>query len=127
MRRPPLSAVALMLALAVPAGASSFHADVERAVLRRDPGRLEEARSVLGTLTSTASGAYMRPYDAALVYMGLNDHDAALEQLEKAFGEGGNWLNYLQLDPAFVALRDHPRFSALLRRVAEGTAATRRS
>jgi hypothetical protein len=50
--------------------------------------------------------------------MGLHEHDAALEQLEKAFEDGGNWLNYVRLDPAF-GLRDHPRFAALLQRLAE--------
>jgi serine/threonine protein kinase/tetratricopeptide (TPR) repeat protein len=90
-------------------------------------GRRDEARAVLATLTAAASRAYVRPYDVALVHMGLQEHDAALEQLERACGEGGNWLNYLWLDPAFAALRDHPRFTALLRQVADGSAASRRS
>jgi TolB-like protein/tetratricopeptide (TPR) repeat protein len=80
-------------------------------------GRSEEARAVLGTLTS--SNAYVRPYDLALVHMGLHEHDGALDLLERAFAEGGNWLNYLRLDPAFADLRGHPRFTTLLRRVAD--------
>jgi TolB-like protein/tetratricopeptide (TPR) repeat protein len=81
-------------------------------------GRSDEARAVLGTLTS--ANAYVRPYDLALVRMGLHEHDAALDLLERAFDEGGNWLNYLRLDPAFVELRGHPRCTTLLRRVADG-------
>ena len=81
-------------------------------------GRSEEARALLATLTSES--AYVRPYDMALVCMGLNEHDAALDQLERAFDEGGNWLNYLRLDPAFTDLRGHRRFTTLLSRVAGG-------
>ena len=82
-------------------------------------GRREDARAVLERLRATATRSYVRPYDVALVHMGLHEHDAALEQLEKAFEDGGNWLNYVHLDPAFVGLKDHPRFAALLRRLAE--------
>jgi TolB-like protein/tetratricopeptide (TPR) repeat protein len=82
-------------------------------------GRSEEARAVLGTLTSAS--AYVRPYDLALVRMGLHEHDAALDQLERAFDEGGNWLNYLRLDPAFAELRGQPRFTTLLQRIAVGS------
>src|SRR5262245_1626414 len=82
-------------------------------------GRSEEARAVLETLTSES--AYVRPYDLALVRMGLHEHDAALDLLERAFDEGGNWLNYLRLDPAFAELQGHPRFTALLQRVASRT------
>jgi tetratricopeptide (TPR) repeat protein len=81
-------------------------------------GHSEEARAVLTTLAS--STAYVRPYDLALVHMGLHEHDAALDSLETAFAEGGNWLNYLRLDPAFADLRSHPRFSTLLQRVSGG-------
>ena len=82
-------------------------------------GRREDARAVLERLRATATRSYVRPYDVALVHMGLHEHDTALEQLEKAFEDGGNWLNYLHLDPAFAGLKDHPRFAAMLRRLAE--------
>ena len=82
-------------------------------------GRQEDARAVLERLRATATRSYVRSYDVALVHMGQHDHDAALEQLEQAFEDGGNWLNYVHLDPAFVGLKDHPRFAALLRRLAE--------
>jgi len=78
-------------------------------------------------LTSAASRGYVRPYDVALVHMGLHEPDAALAQLERACNEGGNWLNYLWLDPAFAALRDHRGFTALVRRVADGAAGVRHS
>ena len=83
--------------------------------MRPPGGRARRAREVAGG----RHPVYVRPYDVALVHMGLHDHDAALEQLEKAFEDGGNWLNYVRLDPAFAGLRDHPRFAALLRRLAE--------
>jgi TolB-like protein/predicted Ser/Thr protein kinase len=82
-------------------------------------GRREDARAVLERLRATATRSYVRPYDVALVHMGLHEHDAAIEQLEKAFEDGGNWLNYVRLDPAFAGLSDHPRFAALLHRLAE--------
>ena len=47
-------------------------------------------------------------------------HPVVCAPVPKAFEDGGNWLNYVRLDPALRAgLRNHPRFAALLQRLAE--------
>jgi len=79
-------------------------------------GEASRARDVLAELRSAAERAYVRPVDVARVHLGLGERDAALEELEKALHEGGNWLNYLHLDPGFAELRGSARFASLLER-----------
>jgi len=57
---------------------------------------------------------YVRPYDRAKILARLGDHDAALDQLDLALAEGGNWLNYLRVDPAVDPLRGNERFEAIV-------------
>jgi len=81
-------------------------------------GRRDEAREIDRELEAAATRQYVRPFDRALVHIGLGEPDAALDWLDRAFEDGGNWLNYLHLDPAFARLRPDPRFESLVRRVA---------
>jgi tetratricopeptide (TPR) repeat protein len=55
--------IVLLLTLAVPAVASSFYGGVERAVVRRDPGHLEEARGVLRREIDVLGGRTWGPGD----------------------------------------------------------------
>jgi hypothetical protein len=57
------------------------------------------------------------PYARALVHVGLGERELAFDQLEKAY-EDRSWLTPpLKVDPALEALRQEPRFEALLRRL----------
>jgi hypothetical protein len=56
------------------------------------------------------------PLDVALVHIGLNDHDAAFELLEKAYSQRVMRMSTL-LCPMFDAIRPDPRFVSLLNRV----------
>ena len=62
--------------------------------------------------------------DLAQIYVMVGEHDDAIGQLERllsipAFFSAG----YLKADPAWNALRDHPRFVALLEKHGAGAAA----
>jgi len=81
-------------------------------------GHPEKARKVLERLESDARRTYVPPLQHAIVQVGLGERGAALDWLEKAFEEGGNWLNYLHLEPAFADLREEAGFASLVRRVA---------
>jgi serine/threonine protein kinase/tetratricopeptide (TPR) repeat protein len=80
-------------------------------------GRKTEAREILSDLTNFAKGKYVAPYFFAGVYVGLEEHDAAVEYLEKAYEERSHWLLYLHIDPAMDALRSDTRFQSLLQRI----------
>ncbi len=50
----------------------------------------------------------------AHVLMLLNEHEMAMENLEKAFAEGDAYAAHLNRMDVFDPLRDDPRFQALL-------------
>jgi serine/threonine-protein kinase len=72
-------------------------------------GYKEEARTILGQL----SGAYAR----ALVELGMNEIDHAIDGLEQACIERYPHIVYLGIDPIFDPLRENPRFRQLLTRM----------
>jgi serine/threonine-protein kinase len=57
------------------------------------------------------------PYDLAILYVGLGDKEAALEQLKKAYEDRAGWIIYLNVEPLFDPLRSDPRFAELVRRM----------
>jgi serine/threonine protein kinase/tetratricopeptide (TPR) repeat protein len=80
-------------------------------------GRTTEARQILDDLTKLARQKYVASYIFAGIHIGLGENDRAIECLEKSYEEHSHWLIYLHIDPGMDALRDHPRFRDLLRRV----------
>ena len=56
-------------------------------------------------------------YNAACTYSLLGEADRALELLEKAIRNGYGHKEWLEHDPDFASLRDHPRFHALMQRL----------
>lgn len=53
-------------------------------------------------------------YNAACTYTHLGETDRALDLLEKAIRNGFGYKEWLEHDPDFIPIRDHPRFRALL-------------
>jgi serine/threonine-protein kinase len=80
-------------------------------------GKKAEAVRILDALTSEAKQKYVAPYYFAGMYVGLGQLDRALDCLEISFNEHSHWLIYLHMDPGMDALRSHPRFQDMLRRV----------
>ncbi len=53
----------------------------------------------------------------AKLYAALDEHDAALDWIERALAKEDPWVVFLHGDPSFDNLHDDPRFDALLERV----------
>jgi tetratricopeptide (TPR) repeat protein len=53
-------------------------------------------------------------YNVACTYNLVGETDHALDLLEKAVHNGFGHKEWLEKDPDFLALRDHPRFQALI-------------
>lgn len=64
-----------------------------------------------------AQRKFVSPYSVAVVHAGIEDHDAALLWLNRAFQERSNWLVWLRLDPRWNLLRADPRFETLVDRM----------
>jgi TolB-like protein/DNA-binding winged helix-turn-helix (wHTH) protein/Tfp pilus assembly protein PilF len=80
-------------------------------------GKRKAAETTLAELERQAARRYVSPFDFALVHAGLGNGGRALEWLEKAYDERSPGLSLLQRDPAFLALRQEPRFRDLVRRI----------
>jgi serine/threonine protein kinase/Flp pilus assembly protein TadD len=53
-------------------------------------------------------------YNAACTYAALGEHEEALESLERALDNGFGHKDWIEHDPDFAAIRDTPRFQAIL-------------
>jgi TolB-like protein len=79
-------------------------------------GKKEEALGILHRLTETRKQRYVDPYLIAYIYAALGEKESAFEYLDHAIKVRAAWVCYLAMDPWFEALRDDPRFEALLQR-----------
>jgi serine/threonine protein kinase/Tfp pilus assembly protein PilF len=80
-------------------------------------GEAEKAIQILDDLQKLAAQRYVAPHFFAGIYVGLGEHDRAIEYLEKSCAEHCHWLIYLHIDASMDDLRNNPRFQDLLRRV----------
>ena len=72
---------------------------------------------VAGIGTLAAQEGYVSPVAFAIVHIGLNNVDQALDWAERAYDERRGWLAYLKVNPMLDPLRGAPRFEALLRKM----------
>jgi eukaryotic-like serine/threonine-protein kinase len=81
-------------------------------------GKQTEARAILDQLKSiSASQRYVSPYGVSLIYVALNEKDAAFQSLEQAFQERDENFIHLRVDPRLDPIRSDSRFQDLLKRV----------
>ena len=57
------------------------------------------------------------PFGYAMVHIGLEEKQVALDWLERAEEERNGWLVYLGVEPRLDPLRLEPRFMALMERM----------
>jgi len=80
-------------------------------------GRPEEARAILDLLEDPSRATPASPYHRAWVYVGLGEHDRALDLLERAVAERAGAVYGIKGSFLLSALHGHPRFQALLREI----------
>ena len=92
-------------------------------------GRTSEAKDLLHTLETVPRDKYMPPYALALLHAGLDEREAALECLERAFDAHDVHLVLLVIDPKWDTFREEARMLAVIERCGfvDATASTRRS
>jgi serine/threonine protein kinase/tetratricopeptide (TPR) repeat protein len=79
-------------------------------------GKEAEARNILQALERINGERYVSAYSFAIIHTGLRDRDRALLWLERANEERSTGMCFLNVAPAFDALRSDPQFEDLLRR-----------
>lgn len=77
-------------------------------------GKKAEAQRLLDELKQLSQTRYVAPFFIAEIYVGLNEHDRALQFLEKALEDRVRWIVNITHEPRFESLRSNPRFSQLV-------------
>lgn len=80
-------------------------------------GLREKAEQGLSKLQSLPRHEYVPSYFIGLVHLGLGHSDEAIDWLSRACDERSHWVIFLNSDPTFDKLRNHPRFKDLLEKV----------
>ena len=80
-----------------------------------ESGRRREAVRTLEQLRALSRERYVPAFNIAMGYMGLGDTDNAFDWLTKACEERFYSMVFLNVDPAFDAVRGDPRFAELAR------------
>jgi tetratricopeptide (TPR) repeat protein len=82
-----------------------------------------EAEEILRRLEAMRQTQHVSACDSALVALGLERYDEALDWLDLALEEKSAWLVYLQTDARLDPLRSHARFAHALECTRSGAAA----
>jgi tetratricopeptide (TPR) repeat protein len=81
-------------------------------------GNTAAARRLLDELTRQSQLQSGPAYNIALIYIGLGNHEHALEWLAKAYQDrSSTYMAFAKTDPLLDPLRSDPRFADLLRRM----------
>jgi TolB-like protein/Tfp pilus assembly protein PilF len=77
-----------------------------------------DRQTALTILQEVEGGAgYVPSYEVAKIHLALGDPGRSLQWLERAAAERAHSMVFLRVDPQLAALRDEPRFGALLQQV----------
>jgi DNA-binding winged helix-turn-helix (wHTH) protein/TolB-like protein/Tfp pilus assembly protein PilF len=77
-------------------------------------GRIDDVHSEVATLRDLAKQGFGVGYDIALIHAALGDREQALGALEAALDDHSQMIGFLNVDPGLNALRDEPRFRAVV-------------
>lgn len=80
-------------------------------------GNERQARDLREELVA-ATDRYIASPLIARVHLGLGEFEQALDWLERGLAERSYWMVFLKCDPVYDQIRSHPRFVALLRKMA---------
>jgi len=81
-------------------------------------GQKDEALNILQKLRQSREQRYTAAYGLALIYVGLSDHNEALNWLEQGYREHDGFnIGPIRVDPLLAPLHGDPRFEALAEKI----------
>jgi TolB-like protein/Flp pilus assembly protein TadD len=81
-------------------------------------GQKDEALKILQKLRQNRDQRYTAAYGLALIYIGLGDHNEALNWLEQGYREHDGFnIGPIRVDPLLAPLHGNPRFEALAEKI----------
>lgn len=78
-------------------------------------GRKEEAEDILNRLLKLSKRQYVSSMTLALIYIGLNRFDEAIQCIEKAYQVMEGPLVFINVYPTYDPIRQHPRCQEMIR------------
>jgi len=97
-------------------GAATYTTAALGYVLAR-AGKRTEAEGLLAELEDQRRRDYVSPVAFATLYLGLDDHERALDWTERALEERRGWLAYLRVNPLLDPLRGQARLEAMIQKL----------
>lgn len=92
----------------------------ERAYVLAHCGSRSQATAILDALQAASCRGYVDPYGIVLAQLGLGDHDAVFEALERALANRSRDLMLMRVDPVIDPLRSDPRFAEFMAKAGLG-------
>ncbi|HJZ11245.1 MAG TPA: FlgO family outer membrane protein, partial [Acidobacteriota bacterium] len=80
-------------------------------------GNREEAVRILNELRARSVENYVSPVQIALIYIGLNQKDDAIEWLRNAYDVHAEYLSFVGRDPRFNTLHSHQQFQEIFQKI----------
>ncbi|HUQ81491.1 MAG TPA: BTAD domain-containing putative transcriptional regulator [Gemmatimonadaceae bacterium] len=80
-------------------------------------GNRAEAEHIVAALLDATRNQDPPPFHVAMALVGLGDHDAAFEWLDRAYVERASFMDGVNVTPAFDPLRSDPRWATLVQRM----------
>jgi TolB-like protein/Tfp pilus assembly protein PilF/predicted Ser/Thr protein kinase len=80
-------------------------------------GRKQEGRAMIDELQAQSATRFVSSYGIASFYAAANENAAALDWLERAYGQRDGTLVWIKVHPRLDGLRAEPRFRELLRKM----------
>ena len=80
-------------------------------------GQTKHTQKIVQAFASYAATRYIPATYFSMLHAGLGDQEQALNWLEKAYEERADGLTWINVEPMFDGLREHPRFQALVKRM----------
>lgn len=84
---------------------------------RAEGGYSRALQKLAEMLIERSKTSYVTPWQVATLYTRAGMKEAALDWFEKAYDAHDPNMPYLNVDPIFDELRDHPRFRAILKKM----------
>jgi TolB-like protein/DNA-binding winged helix-turn-helix (wHTH) protein/Flp pilus assembly protein TadD len=116
-RREELARALAEYRLAVKYSPKNEHAQAALGYALARSGNTHEAKQILSELMTGSQEGYVSPVNLAMISVGLNDTEAALNWLEQAYNRRDPALCDILRQLRFRSLYTHPRFKTLLQRM----------
>ena len=80
-------------------------------------GNRQAALDMIQQISDPAVRYANKPFDLAVIYLGLGDNDRVFEYLNQAVDQRSPLIDRVMAEPLYQPLRSDPRYTALLRRM----------